>query len=156
MKNKNIQFFLRFCRRLEGAQAKAEGFCGGRRPPTEAPLRSLSPVPTLTSYSDKEKRLPVGSLTVISKNYQIARVTLPERKQRVQAWTLLGEPFTIALTRFTLGFHVLFERLCEWDTLMPKDTSLPQKSHFAMCRTSLKILNYIMLKYNSRKQNKMQ
>jgi hypothetical protein len=55
-----------------------------------------------------------------------------------------------------LGFHVLFERLCEWDTLMPKDTSLPQKSHFAMCRTSLKILNYIMLKYNSRKQNKKQ
>ena len=40
---------------------------------------------TNSKVKDKEKRLPVGSLTVISKNYQIARVTLPERKQRVQA-----------------------------------------------------------------------
>jgi len=62
----------------------------------------------------------------------MARVTLPERRQRVQAYTLFGEPFTIALTRFTLGFQVLLERLCEWETLMPKETSLPQKSHFAI------------------------
>ena len=39
---------------------------------------------------------------------------------------------TIALTRLTLGFHVLLLLLCEWETLMPKEISLPQKSHFAM------------------------
>ena len=48
----------------------------------------------------------------IKENYT-ARVTLPERRQRVQALIRRGEPLTIALTRFTLGFHVLFERLCE-------------------------------------------
>jgi len=64
---------------------------------------------------------------------QTALVTLPERRQRVQAYTLLGVPFTTALTLLTLGFHVLFERLCEWETLMPNATSLPQYSHFAMC-----------------------
>ena len=47
---------------------------------------------------------------------QTALVTLPERRQRVQAYTLLGAPFTTALTLLTLGFHVLFERLCEWET----------------------------------------
>ena len=39
---------------------------------------------------------------------------------------------TIALTRFTLGFHVLFVRLCEWETLIPKVTPFPQISHFAI------------------------
>lgn len=63
---------------------------------------------------------------------QMARVTLPERKQRVQAYTLRGEPLTIALTLLTLGFHVLLERLCEWETLIPKETSLLQNSHFAI------------------------
>ena len=41
----------------------------------------------------------------------IARVTLPERRQRVQTLTRHGVPLTIALTRFTLGFQVLLERL---------------------------------------------
>lgn len=41
----------------------------------------------------------------------MARVTFPERRQRVQTLILRGEPFTIALTRFTLGFQVLLERL---------------------------------------------
>jgi hypothetical protein len=63
---------------------------------------------------------------------QTARVTLPERKHLVQAYTLRGEPSTIALTRLTLGFHVLFERLCECDTLIPKDIDLSQNSHFAI------------------------
>lgn len=45
-----------------------------------------------------------------------ARVTLPERRQRVQAYTLRGEPFTIAFTRLMLGFQVLLERLWEWET----------------------------------------
>jgi hypothetical protein len=44
----------------------------------------------------------------------------------------LGDPFTIAFTRMMLGFHVRLERLCEWETWMPKATDLPQKSHFAM------------------------
>ena len=44
---------------------------------------------------------------------QTALVTLPERRQRVQAYTLLGVPLTTALTLLTLGFHVLFDRLCE-------------------------------------------
>jgi hypothetical protein len=48
----------------------------------------------------------------------------------------LGEPLTTALTLFTLGFQTLLERLCEWDTLIPKDTPLPQKSHLAIFRTS--------------------
>lgn len=46
---------------------------------------------------------------------------------------------TIALTRFTLGFHVLFVRLCEWETFIPKVTPFPQISHFAI---RLHLLNY--------------
>ena len=41
---------------------------------------------------------------------QIALVTLPERIHRVQTYTWRGEPFTIAFTRFTLGFQVRLER----------------------------------------------
>ena len=40
-----------------------------------------------------------------------ARVTFPERRQRVQAYTRLGEPSTIALTRRMLGFQVRLDRL---------------------------------------------
>ena len=47
-----------------------------------------------------------------------------------------GVPFTIALTFLTFGFQVLFERLCEWDTLIPKAISLLQISHLAMVCTS--------------------
>lgn len=42
-----------------------------------------------------------------------ARVTLPERRQRVQALIRVGVPLTIALTRFTLGFHARLERRWE-------------------------------------------
>jgi hypothetical protein len=38
----------------------------------------------------------------------------------------------MAFTRFTLGFHVRFDLLCEWLTFMPKETPLSQKSHFAI------------------------
>ena len=58
--------------------------------------------------------------------------TFPERRHLVQTYTLLGEPLTIALTLLTLGFQVLFERLCEWETLIPKVISFPQYSHFAI------------------------
>ncbi len=43
---------------------------------------------------------------------------------------------TTALTRFTLGFQARLERLWEWETLIPKVTPLPQKSHFAIHCTS--------------------
>ena len=67
-----------------------------------------------------------------------ARWTLPERKHLVQAVTLQGVPFTIALTFWTLGLKLLFVRLCEWETLIPKVTPLPQISHFAMGQHLLK------------------
>ena len=57
---------------------------------------------------------------------QMARSTLLERRHLVQAYTWHGVPFTMALTRFTLGFQVLLERLWEWETLIPKVTPLPQ------------------------------
>ena len=66
-----------------------------------------------------------------SKN-QIARVTLPERRQRVHAYTWQGLPSTRAFTRRTLAFQVLLERLWEWETLIPKQTPFPQKSHLAI------------------------
>ena len=58
--------------------------------------------------------------------YQTARVTLPERRHRVQTYTWRGVPSTIAFTRLTLGFHVRLDRLWEWDTLIPKVTPLSQ------------------------------
>jgi len=57
---------------------------------------------------------------------QMARSTLLERRHLVQAYTWHGVPFTMALTRFTLGFQVRLERLWEWETLIPKVTPLPQ------------------------------
>jgi len=72
----------------------------------------------------------------VQRDYYIALVTLSERRQRVQAYRRRGVPLTIALTRFTFGFHILLLRLCEWDTLIPKPTPLPQISHFAIFCTS--------------------
>ena len=78
----------------------------------------------------EKKKLP-GSLS-FSLPHQLALVTLPERRQRVQAYTWQGLPSTTAFTRFTLGFQVRLERRWEWDTLIPKTMPLPQKSHFAI------------------------
>jgi len=72
-----------------------------------------------------KKRCCVCS-TVISCWDQTARSTLLERRHLVQAYTWQGVPLTMALTRFTLGFQVLLERLWEWETLIPKVTPLPQ------------------------------
>ena len=66
----------------------------------------------------------------------MARSTLLERRHLVQTYTWRGVPSTIALTRFTLGFHILLDRLWEWETLMPKVTPLPQISHLAIRCTS--------------------
>ena len=52
---------------------------------------------------------------------------------------------TIALTRFTLGFHVLLVLLCEWETLIPKVTPFPQISHFAI---RLHLLKKLVKTYN--------
>ena len=65
-----------------------------------------------------------------------ARVTLPERRHLVQTYTWVGVPFTIAFTRFTLGFQTRLERRWEWETWMPKVTPLSQNSHLAMLLTS--------------------
>ena len=65
-----------------------------------------------------------------------ARSTLLERRHLVQAYTWHGVPLTTALTRLTLGLTARLERLWEWETLIPKVTPLPQKSHFATCCTS--------------------
>ena len=66
----------------------------------------------------------------------MARSTLLERRHLVQAYTWQGVPLTTALTRLTLGFHARLERLWEWETLIPKVTPLPQKSHLAIRCTS--------------------
>ena len=68
-------------------------------------------------------------------SFYTARCTLPERRQRVQTFTRFGVPFTIARTLLMFGFQVRLERLCEWLTLIPKDTPFPQISHFAIPKT---------------------
>lgn len=62
----------------------------------------------------------------------MARSTLLERRHLVQAYTWQGVPLTTALTRLTLGFQARLERLWEWETLIPKETSFSQNWHFAM------------------------
>ena len=71
----------------------------------------------------------------------------------MQTYTLFGEPLTTAFTLLMLGFQVLFDLLCECDTLIPKDISLPQYSHLAICEHLLKNLQRI---YINRKFHKMQ
>ena len=69
--------------------------------------------------------------------FQIARVTLPERRHRVQTYTWRGVPLIKAFTRLTLGFQGRLERRWEWETLIPKVTPLSQNSHLAIRCTSL-------------------
>ena len=68
----------------------------------------------------------------VNGEHQTALSTLPERKQRVQAYTRFGVPLTSAFTRLIFGFQVLLVRLWEWETLMPKVTPLPQHAHLAI------------------------
>jgi hypothetical protein len=79
----------------------------------------------------QEKNRGTNSSARFIKN-QTARVTFPERKQRVQTLTDFVFPLTTALTFLMLAFQVLFDLLCEWLTLIPKDTPFPQISHFAI------------------------
>ena len=55
----------------------------------------------------------------------------------------IDDIYTVALTFLTFGFQVLFERLCEWETLIPKAISLLQISHLAMVCTSFSFHNGI-------------
>ena len=82
-----------------------------------------------------------ASFAGVNGEHQTALSTLPERKQRVQAYTRFGVPLTSAFTRLIFGFQVLLERLWEWETLMPKDTSFPQISHLAIYLHLLKVPN---------------
>ena len=83
-----------------------------------------------------QQKTALRSNAVIIAGNQTARSTLLERRHLVQAYTWHGVPLTTALTRLTLGFHARLERLWEWETLMPKVTPLPQKSHLAIHCTS--------------------
>ena len=91
-------------------------------------------LPTLFSYAGRYIKPHHKTMPKLCLPY--ARSTLLERRHLVQAYTWQGVPFTMAFTRFTLGFHSRLERLWEWETLIPKVTPLPQKSHFAIHCTS--------------------
>src|SRR6476469_8187909 len=54
---------------------------------------------------------------------------LPALSLEVQTFTRLGEPFTIARTRWMFGFQRRFVRRCEWLSFMPKIGFLPHTSH---------------------------
>lgn len=65
------------------------------------------------------------------------RCTLPVRRQRVQTYTRLGAPSTIARTRWMLGFQERLVAMWEWLTELPWSAFLPQTSHlYAMYHTS--------------------
>jgi len=80
---------------------------------------------------NKKDAADAASLIGILKNHT-ALVTAPERRHLVQTLTWRGVPLTRAFTRLTLGFHILLDLLCEWETLIPKVMPLPHISHFAI------------------------
>ena len=45
---------------------------------------------------------------------------LSDFKQDVQTYIFFAPPSVLTLTDFTFDFHILFERLCEWLTALPK------------------------------------
>lgn len=112
---------------------------GGESPWTRDDMPQSSPTiapPAGTSGKIKNAAEKKQQRILYASENQTARSTLLERRHLVQAYTWQGVPFTTALTRFTLGFHSRLERLWEWETLIPKVTPLPQKSHFAIHCTS--------------------
>ena len=94
----------------------------------------MNPTVIILFYKNKKDRSE--DLSFLFAFNQIARSTLLERRHLVHAYTWQGVPLTTALTRFTLGFQVRLDRLWEWETLIPKVTPLPQKSHLAIHCTS--------------------
>ena len=93
-------------------------------------------LPSQFPRHENKKRCWKSAAYFICHRNQMARSTLLERRHLVQAYTWQGVPLTTALTRLTLGFQARLERLWEWETLIPKVTPLPQKSHFAIHCTS--------------------
>jgi hypothetical protein len=68
---------------------------------------------------------------------QMARVTFPALRQRVQTRIRLTVPFTITRTCWMFGRNRRFVRMCEWLILLPVCGSRPQISHRrAKVRTS--------------------
>src|SRR3954470_5056545 len=56
---------------------------------------------------------------------------LPALRQEVQTLTRFVVPFTMARTRWMLGFQRRFERTWEWLIVTPNDGFLPHTSHTA-------------------------
>ena len=100
------------------------------------------PASELTTYPNLKKLQSKG----LTEDNQIALVTLFERRQLVQTLTLFGVPLTRAFTLLTLAFHVLFDLLWEWLTLIPKATPLPQISHLAIYMHLLNFYPFIKQK----------
>ncbi len=57
--------------------------------------------------------------------------TFPDRMHEVQALSRLGEPSTMARTRWMLGSQRRLVRRWEWLMFIPNDGFLPQTSHTA-------------------------
>ena len=91
---------------------------------------------TILNFSYKINNLEIVNrfLTIIHLDNVIAPIMRFKPTVGVFAsfFNQLSGTGSIALTLLTLGFQVLLERLCEWETLMPKATSLLQNSHFAI------------------------
>ena len=80
-----------------------------------------------TLFSAKQKSCsPKRTAHCIISDY--ARVTLPERRQRVQTFTRFTSPSTIARTVCTLGFQAALVWRLEWLTLLPDMMPLPHTS----------------------------
>ena len=58
-------------------------------------------------------------------------VTLPARMHEVHTWSRLGEPLTIARTRWMFGFQRRLMRRWEWLIDMPNEGCFPQTSQTA-------------------------
>ena len=71
-------------------------------------------------------------LSPLDCNSSYALSTLPDLKQEVQTYCLFVAPFTLHLTDLIFGLNFLLDLLCEWLTLFPKRTPLPQTAHLAI------------------------
>jgi hypothetical protein len=60
---------------------------------------------------------------------QTARWTLRAFRHFAQTFSRRGLPSTMARTRWTFGFHRLFDRRWEWLTFIPNPGLRPQTSH---------------------------
>ena len=122
----------------------------------------ICPPNYILAKNQNKKRCRKPAAHFICHRNQTARSTLLERRHLVQAYSWQGVPFTTAFTRLTLGFHSRLERLWEWETLIPKVTPVPQKSHFAIHCTShpndysANVALSQALRYDTRLSSKMQ